>query len=72
MRQKLWRHVESFILPILDGVAEVYGIPVGDDCRAQIQSGDPVMLDLQSFDRGFSLGGRCAGRFSRRDEPHLY
>ena len=63
MRQKLRRYVEPLILPILDGVAEVYGIPVGDDCREQIQSGDPVMLTFSRSIADFPLAADAQSVF---------
>lgn len=61
MRQQLRRHVEPFVSPILDGVAETCSIPVDDDCCEQIQPGDPIMLTFRRSIADFPLATDTQG-----------
>ncbi len=63
MRQQLRWNVEPFIPSIFDGTLEMCGIPVDDDCRKQIQPGDPVMLTFRGSIADFPLASNAQGVF---------
>lgn len=53
--QQLGRHVEPFVPPLCDGMAEMDGIPVDDDRGQKIEAGNPVMLSLCRAIADFTL-----------------
>lgn len=55
MGQKLGRDIKTFIPPFGNSMAEMDGVPVYDDRREQVQSGDPVMLPLGGSIPDFTL-----------------
>ena len=61
MGQKLWGHVNALIPTLPDSMAEMEGVPVDDDRREQVQSGDPVMLPLGGSIPDFALPANAQG-----------
>ncbi len=41
MRQQLRRHVEPFVPPLCNGMAEMDGIPADDNRGQEVEAGDP-------------------------------
>ena len=61
MGQKLGRDIKTFIPPSGNSMAEMDGVPVDDDRREQVQSGDPVMLPLGGAIPDFALPANAQG-----------
>jgi hypothetical protein len=55
VRQKFRRHIQSFVSPLGDRVADVDGVPVDDDRGEQVEADDPVMLPLGGAVTDFTL-----------------
>jgi hypothetical protein len=44
VRQQVWRAGDIFAFPAFDGLAEVFCVPVDNDCGEQIKSRDAEVL----------------------------
>ena len=55
MGQKVGRHVNPFVPSLCDGMAEMNGIPIDDDCCQEVEAGDPVVLPLRRTITDFTL-----------------
>ncbi len=55
MRQNLWRAVETGALSGGDGLAEIFRVPIDDDCGQQVQACHSIVLPFSGAVADFAL-----------------
>ena len=63
VRQKIGRAVQTLAFSVVDGLAEVFGVPVGDDGGEQIEAGHAEVLAFGGAVADFTLAADAQGVF---------